>query len=125
MPAKWPQTGPHHAQPVRQRSATTSGSPRASLRAAIRGSATSSSSCAQTAASQATVRTPSWSATARAAAAIAAAASPAALHDGVLTVRCEAAVWAQELELVGEVLVGRLNEALGEPAVSELRCRTG
>ena len=57
--------------------------------------------------------------------AIAAAASPAALHDGVLTVRCEAAVWAQELELVGEVLVGRLNEALGEPAVSELRCHTG
>jgi len=58
-------------------------------------------------------------------AAITTAARPIALHDGVLTVACEAAVWAQELELVGEVLIDRLNEALPEPAVGELRCRTG
>ena len=58
-------------------------------------------------------------------AAIASAARPAALADGVLTVRCEAAVWAQEIELVGEVLVERLNEALHEPVVRRLRCHAG
>ena len=58
-------------------------------------------------------------------AAIAAAARPVALHDGVLTVACEAAVWAQELELVAEPLIGGLNEALGESLVVALRCRTG
>ena len=57
-------------------------------------------------------------------AAIAAAARPTAEHDGVVTVSCEAAVWAQELELMEEVLLERLNEALGEPAVLALRCRT-
>jgi predicted nucleic acid-binding Zn ribbon protein len=57
--------------------------------------------------------------------AIAAAARPLSLHDGVLEVACEAAVWAQELELVGGVLIERLNAALAEPLVRELRCRTG
>ncbi|HUH80815.1 MAG TPA: DUF721 domain-containing protein [Solirubrobacteraceae bacterium] len=57
--------------------------------------------------------------------AIAAAAHPTAEHEGVLTVSCQAAVWAQELELMEPVLLQRLNEALGEPAVRALRCRTG
>lgn len=57
--------------------------------------------------------------------AIAAAATPTAERDGVLTVICEASVWAQELDLMSEVLIERLNAALGEAAIRELRCRTG
>ena len=57
--------------------------------------------------------------------AIAAAAHPVAEHEGVLTVSCEAAVWAQELELMEGALLERLNDALGEPVVRALRCRTG
>jgi predicted nucleic acid-binding Zn ribbon protein len=57
--------------------------------------------------------------------AIAAAARPTAEHDGVLTVTCDAAVWAQELDLMAGELVPRLNAALGGQAVRELRCRTG
>ncbi len=58
-------------------------------------------------------------------AAIAAAASPAAERDGVLTVRCEAAVWSAELELMSGELLGRLNAALGEELLHKLRCRVG
>jgi predicted nucleic acid-binding Zn ribbon protein len=58
-------------------------------------------------------------------AAIAAHATPVAERDGVLTVACEASVWAQELDLMGEDLVAALNAAMGTPAVRELRCRTG
>lgn len=58
-------------------------------------------------------------------AAIAQAARPTAEREGVVTVTCEAAVWAQELELMGSELVRRLNEAIGEEGVRELRCRTG
>ncbi|HEX4483090.1 MAG TPA: DUF721 domain-containing protein [Solirubrobacteraceae bacterium] len=57
--------------------------------------------------------------------AIAAAARPTAERDGVVTVLCEASVWAHELELMGDDLIARLNDALGEPVVRELRCRTG
>ncbi len=56
--------------------------------------------------------------------AIAAAAQPSAERDGVLTVRCEAAVWAQELDLMATELIARLNAALGADAIRELRCRT-
>jgi hypothetical protein len=42
----------------------------------------------------------------------------------VLTVSCEAAVWAQELELIAPELIPRLNAALGADAIRELRCRT-
>jgi predicted nucleic acid-binding Zn ribbon protein len=55
---------------------------------------------------------------------IAAAARPTAERNGVLTVTCEAAVWAQELDLMAGELVPRLNSALGVEAVRELRCRT-
>jgi predicted nucleic acid-binding Zn ribbon protein len=57
--------------------------------------------------------------------AVAAAARPTAERDGVLTVTCAAAVWAQELDLMGAELVPRLNSALGGDRIRELRCRTG
>jgi predicted nucleic acid-binding Zn ribbon protein len=57
--------------------------------------------------------------------AIAAAALPTAERDGVLTVRCAAAVWAQELDLMAVDLLPRLNSALGGEVIHELRCRTG
>ena len=57
--------------------------------------------------------------------AIATAARPTAERDGVLTVTCAAAVWAQELDLMAGELIPRLNAALGAEAVRELRCRTG
>jgi predicted nucleic acid-binding Zn ribbon protein len=57
--------------------------------------------------------------------AIAAAARPTGERDGVLTVTCESAVWAQELDLIAYELIARLNAALGTEAVRELRCRTG
>jgi predicted nucleic acid-binding Zn ribbon protein len=53
---------------------------------------------------------------------IAAEARPTAERDGVVTVSCRAAVWAQELDLMGPELVGRLNAALGDGAVRALRC---
>jgi predicted nucleic acid-binding Zn ribbon protein len=64
-----------------------------------------------------------WAASAGAT--IAAAAEPTAERDGVLTITCSAAVWAQELELMAPVLLQRLNESLGEDLLHRLRCRTG
>jgi predicted nucleic acid-binding Zn ribbon protein len=55
--------------------------------------------------------------------AIANAARPTAERDGVLTVSCDAAVWAQELDLVAGELIPSLNAALGREAIRELRCR--
>ena len=56
--------------------------------------------------------------------AIAHAASPTAERGGVLTVTCEASVWAQELDLIAEQLLPRINAALGGAEIRELRCRT-
>ena len=53
--------------------------------------------------------------------AFAAAATPVGERDGVLTVTCVAAVWAQELDLLSERVVAELNEALGRPVVHRLR----
>jgi len=58
-------------------------------------------------------------------AAIAAAAQPVAEREGVLTVRCESSVWAQELELLAPDLLTRLNAALGGEPLRALRCRGG
>ena len=56
---------------------------------------------------------------------ISAAARPAFEREGVLTVTCEASVWAQELDLMADEVLTRLNRTLeGEP-LRELRCRTG
>jgi predicted nucleic acid-binding Zn ribbon protein len=54
---------------------------------------------------------------------VAAAAQPVSERDGILTLRCEAAVWAQELDLMADELLARLNAELGETAIRELRCR--
>lgn len=56
--------------------------------------------------------------------AVAQAARPTAERSGILTVVCSAAVWAQELTLMSSQLIERLNSALGEELVHELRCRT-
>jgi predicted nucleic acid-binding Zn ribbon protein len=53
---------------------------------------------------------------------IAAQAEPTAEREGVLTVTCSSAVWAQELDLMGPELVGRINTALGAERVRSLRC---
>jgi predicted nucleic acid-binding Zn ribbon protein len=56
--------------------------------------------------------------------AVATAARPIAERDGVLTVRCMEAVWAQELDLMAGELLPRLNAALGVEVIRSLRCRT-
>jgi len=48
---------------------------------------------------------------------------PVAEREGVVTVACRSAVWAQELDLLSERVVARLNEALGRPAVRGLRAQ--
>ena len=57
--------------------------------------------------------------------AVARAAQPTAEREGVVTVTCQAAVWAQELDLLGPALVERINAAIGRRAVRSLRCRVG
>jgi predicted nucleic acid-binding Zn ribbon protein len=49
------------------------------------------------------------------------AAEPVSEREGVVTVACESAVWAQELDLLSERVIEGLNEALGRPAVRRLR----
>jgi predicted nucleic acid-binding Zn ribbon protein len=58
-----------------------------------------------------------------AAGSFAAAAEPVAERDGVLTVACTSAVWAQELDLLSERVLERLNAALGRPALRRLRAQ--
>jgi predicted nucleic acid-binding Zn ribbon protein len=53
---------------------------------------------------------------------IAAQAEPTGEREGVLRVTCSAAVWAQELDLMGPELAERINAALGTDAVRSLRC---
>jgi predicted nucleic acid-binding Zn ribbon protein len=48
---------------------------------------------------------------------------PVSERDGVVTVACVSAVWAQELDLLSERVIERLNEALGRPAVRKLRAQ--
>lgn len=54
---------------------------------------------------------------------------PASEKGGILTLRCESAVWAQELELLSGDLLRRLNEALSgsseSPSLKGLRFRVG
>ncbi len=54
--------------------------------------------------------------------AVAAEAQPVSERAGVVTIACRSAVWAQELTLLAPDLVARLNQALGAPRVTELRC---
>jgi len=54
---------------------------------------------------------------------LAARAVPVSERDGTLTVECADAVWAQELDLMQETLLGRLREQVGEQAPKALRFR--
>ena len=42
----------------------------------------------------------------------------------MLTVACTSAVQAQELNLMSELVVARLNEALGRPAITRLKTQS-
>ena len=53
--------------------------------------------------------------------AFARATQPDGEREGVITVACASAVWAQELDLLSERVVAALNEHLGRPAVRRLR----
>ena len=52
---------------------------------------------------------------------IAGEAQPVAEREGVITVACRSGTWAQELDLMQESLLERLNEALPEHRVEGLR----
>jgi predicted nucleic acid-binding Zn ribbon protein len=54
---------------------------------------------------------------------IAAVCEPVSERGGSVVVRCEDPVWAEELELMQEQLLGRLRERLGEGAPKSLRFR--
>ncbi len=53
--------------------------------------------------------------------AFAAVARPVSERDGVVTIACTSAVWAQELDLLSDRVVQALNDRLGRPAVKRLR----
>jgi predicted nucleic acid-binding Zn ribbon protein len=56
---------------------------------------------------------------------LASAAAPVSERDGVVTITCESAVWAQELELLGPDLLTRFGDALagesGRPAAGSVQ----
>jgi predicted nucleic acid-binding Zn ribbon protein len=52
-------------------------------------------------------------------------AQPVSERDGVVTVACRSSVWAQELEMLGPELLGKLNTALGDQSVAQLRFKAG
>jgi predicted nucleic acid-binding Zn ribbon protein len=54
---------------------------------------------------------------------VAAVATPVSERAGTLTVECVDGVWAQELDLMQEQLLGRLREVLGERAPQALKFR--
>jgi predicted nucleic acid-binding Zn ribbon protein len=55
---------------------------------------------------------------------IAEVAQPVSERGGTVVVACSDPVWAEELDLMQEVLIGRLRERLGEQAPERLRFRT-
>ena len=57
--------------------------------------------------------------------AVAAAAGPVSERAGTVTVACESAVWAQELELLGPDLARRLDDAVSSGRVERLRFIVG
>lgn len=54
---------------------------------------------------------------------LSAVATPVSEREGVLTIACADAVWAQELDLMQETLLQRLREEVGEQAPQALRFR--
>lgn len=57
--------------------------------------------------------------------AVAGACRPTGEREGVLTVSCSESVWSQELQLMGEDVVERLNVTLGGPLLKRIRSRVG
>jgi predicted nucleic acid-binding Zn ribbon protein len=57
--------------------------------------------------------------------AVAAEATPTGIHDGVLTITCSSAVYAQELHFLAAEVIASLNGALGEAVVDAVRVRSG
>jgi predicted nucleic acid-binding Zn ribbon protein len=57
--------------------------------------------------------------------AIAQRAKPVAERAGVLTISCESSVWAQELDLMSEAILERLNQDLRRGQIARLRCVAG
>jgi predicted nucleic acid-binding Zn ribbon protein len=57
--------------------------------------------------------------------AVSAEAQPVSEREGVVTVACRSSVWANELEMLGPDLLQKVNAALGEPAVGQLRFKAG
>jgi predicted nucleic acid-binding Zn ribbon protein len=49
-------------------------------------------------------------------------AKPVSERDATVTLVCSSAVWMQEIDLMGPVLVDALNEALGSERVKAVRC---
>ena len=56
---------------------------------------------------------------------IAAEAAPVRERDGTVTVECRAATWAQELDLLHDELLAKVNAALGADSVARLRMVVG
>ena len=56
---------------------------------------------------------------------VSAEAQPVSERDGVVTVACRSSVWANELEMLGPELLQKVNAALGETAVGQLRFKAG
>jgi predicted nucleic acid-binding Zn ribbon protein len=54
---------------------------------------------------------------------IAAVAEPVGERDGALLVECADPIWAQELDLMQEELLGRLRDRIGDAAPASLRFR--
>jgi predicted nucleic acid-binding Zn ribbon protein len=52
---------------------------------------------------------------------VAAEAEPVAEREGVITVACRAATWAQELDLLHDELLARLREEVGKTPIERLR----
>lgn len=53
---------------------------------------------------------------------IAAEATPVSERGGVLTVSCSSSVWAQELDLMGPVILERLGQSIHGGRVTRIRC---
>ncbi len=49
-------------------------------------------------------------------------ARPVTERAGVLTIACESSVWAQELDLMSEAILERLNKRLRSTRIVRLRC---
>jgi predicted nucleic acid-binding Zn ribbon protein len=56
---------------------------------------------------------------------LAAVAKPVSERDGVITVACESSLWANELQMMAADLLGKLNAALPDRELAELRFKAG